>query len=141
MNLFFRFFEIPRFWKRLITLTVDVVFICAAYFLAFYVRVGEGALDRWITGEHIVVLLITCALSLGFWINLGLYRAVIRYLDVKVLSNLAMSAIFFSNRVTCSKLSVQSRYAALGAIYLSRIYFNSYCRKPFIGKGLNKFKK
>lgn len=94
MNLFFRFFEIPRFWKRLITLTVDVVFICAAYFLAFYVRVGEGALDRWITGEHIVVLLITCALSLGFWINLGLYRAVIRYLDVKVLSNLAMSAIF-----------------------------------------------
>lgn len=94
MNLFFKFFEIPRVWKRLITLTVDVAFISIAYFLAFYVRVGEGAFERWISNEHFIVLFVTIVLSLGIWINLGLYRAVIRYLDVKVLTNLAMSAIF-----------------------------------------------
>lgn len=93
MEVFFKFFEIKRLYKRIITSFADISFIVFAYFLAFFVRVGIGETEQWIEGEHLIALLLTSIGSLALWIKLGLYRAIIRYIDVKVLSNLAIGSI------------------------------------------------
>lgn len=93
MRFVFKFFEIPRIWKRVITLSCDVMFIVSSYFLAFVIRIGEQDISLWITNDHILVVGITCMVSIFVWIRLGLYRSVIRYIDVKALSNLTLGSL------------------------------------------------
>ncbi|XOV79164.1 MAG: polysaccharide biosynthesis protein [Aestuariibacter sp.] len=84
LHILYRFFEIPRWQKRLVTLVFDIFFILAAMQLALIIRVGEQW-DVWYTSEVKWLVLLLAVSSLAVWIKLGLYRAVIRYLDVKVL--------------------------------------------------------
>lgn len=81
------FFEIPRIYKRLVTLFVDMVFIASSLVLGIYIRVGED-ITNWLDKDVLWVLIVLTPLTLALWIKIGLYRAVIRYLDVKVLSNI-----------------------------------------------------
>ena len=85
MNLVNAFFDIPRVYKRLITVFADVMFIVCASVGALFVRVGDDAL-RWFTPQSAGIVAVVVILSLLVWARLGLYRAVIRFLDVKALS-------------------------------------------------------
>ncbi len=87
LSLIYRFFEVPRWLKRTITVFVDALFIAAALIGALFIRVGENW-TAWYKPELSYVIVGLVIGSILIWVNLGLYRAIIRYLDVKVLSNI-----------------------------------------------------
>ncbi|WMN61168.1 polysaccharide biosynthesis protein [Pseudoalteromonas xiamenensis] len=74
-------FSASRTQKRLITLFFDSLFIVIAFWLALIVRLDSLAplskLENWL------VLLALVPLSLFAFINLGLYRAVLRYVTTQ----------------------------------------------------------
>lgn len=86
-NVISLFFDMPRTLKRGITLLVDIAFTTSALFLAFYVRIGEAA-TRYFDSEMFLLIALLVPFTILVWIKLGLYRAIIRYLDVKVLSTI-----------------------------------------------------
>lgn len=87
ISLLYRFFEVPRWCKRAITVIFDALFIGLSLIGALIIRVGENW-TAWYKPELLYVIAGLVVGSILIWINLGLYRAVIRYLDVKVLSNI-----------------------------------------------------
>ena len=92
--LFYKFFEISRLAKRIISVGVDTSFIFFAFFLATYLRLGS--LEYVINSLTLKALGITVLLTSVVWAKLGLYRAVIRYIDTKVLANLVVGCIVSS---------------------------------------------
>lgn len=91
-NLVKYFFDIPRFYKRIVTLIFDATFIALSFALAIYIRVGDEGL-RWVDKDVIYVAAVLIPLTLMIWVRLGLYRAVIRYMDIKVLTNILWGSI------------------------------------------------
>lgn len=77
----------PRPYKRLITGLADVAFIVFSLIGALYIRIGED-IQRWFTSDSLLVAAIVAPLSIFFWGRLGLYRAVIRFLDVRALTTI-----------------------------------------------------
>ncbi|NNG45160.1 polysaccharide biosynthesis protein [Pseudoalteromonas sp. NEC-BIFX-2020_002] len=77
--------------KRGITLFIDSLFIAAAFWLALIVRLDSLApfsdLDNWL----LLVLLIPTALFA--FINLGLYRAVLRYMNAQALWAIVLGTV------------------------------------------------
>ncbi len=75
--------SLPRPLKRLISLAIDVVLLLCAFWFAFWVRIDSmtplTSLPHW--GLIFFIILVT----LTFFVKLGLYRAVIRYITAKVL--------------------------------------------------------
>ncbi|MDK9684916.1 polysaccharide biosynthesis protein [Pseudoalteromonas shioyasakiensis] len=72
-----------RATKRTITLFIDSIFIVSAFWLALIVRLDSFAplskLDNW------MLLALLVPTSLFVFINLGLYRAVLRYMNAQAL--------------------------------------------------------
>ncbi|WP_404401801.1 polysaccharide biosynthesis protein [Idiomarina seosinensis] len=87
-----RFFEVPRWAKRAITLICDASFISLSLILALMIRVGEDWSKYFGPPLYYVMASLTVA-SILIWIKLGLYRAVIRYMDIKVLANILWGAL------------------------------------------------
>ncbi len=72
-----------RATKRIITLFIDSLFIISAFWLALIVRLDSIAplskADNW------MLLLLLVPTALFIFINLGLYRAVLRYMNSQAL--------------------------------------------------------
>ena len=89
--------SLPRFYKRLISLVIDSIFVVVSFTFAYWARLGEfswfanSAMWYVVTGTVAVTLLVN--------IKIGLYRAVLRYLTFH-----AFSAIFIG--ATISALSI-----------------------------------
>ena len=87
--------SLPRFYKRLISLAVDALFVCLAFTFAYWARLGEFTSFS----NHAVwyVLVGTVAVTLLVNIKLGLYRAILRYLTfhafTAILCGAAVSAL------------------------------------------------
>lgn len=83
--------SLPRPAKRLITLAIDVVLLLCAFWFAFWVRIDSmtpvASLPHWILILSVIVV------TLGFFVKLGLYRAVIRYITAKILVAVAFGMI------------------------------------------------
>ncbi|QMV51956.1 polysaccharide biosynthesis protein [Ewingella americana] len=83
--------SLPRPVKRIITLAIDVVLLLCAFWSAFWVRIDSmtpvSSLPHWILILSIVFV------TLIFFIKLGLYRAVIRYITAKILVAVAIGMI------------------------------------------------
>lgn len=83
--------SLPRPVKRVITLAIDVVLLLCAFWFAFWVRIDSmtpvASLPHWI------LILSVIAVTLGFFVKLGLYRAVIRYITAKILVAVAFGMI------------------------------------------------
>lgn len=83
--------SLPRPVKRIITLAIDVVLLLCAFWFAFWVRIDSmtpvSSLPHWILILSIVFV------TLIFFIKLGLYRAVIRYITAKILVAVAIGMI------------------------------------------------
>ncbi|MAD75432.1 MAG: nucleoside-diphosphate sugar epimerase, partial [Rheinheimera sp.] len=69
----------PRAKKRVITLCIDSLFIAAAFWLALIVRL-DSLEPLSVTSNWLLLILLT-PISLYTFISLGLYRAVLRYMD------------------------------------------------------------
>lgn len=92
LNIFSFFFEVSRFSKRVITLACDFLFVLGSLILAFYIRLGAD-LPKYLGTDIQLVMLFLAPCSIFLWIRLGLYRAIIRYIDIKVLGNILWGAL------------------------------------------------
>lgn len=84
--------QLSRPHKRIISLFVDSLFICIAFYFSFWVRLGEfiGFMDA----ENTYALIGTLILTLFVFIRLGLYRAILRYLTFHALFVILVGALF-----------------------------------------------
>ncbi len=75
--------NLPRPQKRVVSLVVDSIFIIVAFWLAFLLRLDSTAVLK---NTHTWILLATVLpLSLFSFVKLGLYRAVLRYMNTQAL--------------------------------------------------------
>ena len=75
-------FRLPRRWKRVISLILDVIAITAAYWGAWIIRVDRTS--AFYQEGNWVMLGILVPVTLLAFIKFGLYRAVLRYMSVRV---------------------------------------------------------
>lgn len=89
-DLIYRFFEIPRVYKRAISVIVDTVFITVALLSAFMIR---DKIESWLSLELYYSAGVTVICTIVVWSRLGLYRAVIRFIDTKALSTIFVGSL------------------------------------------------
>jgi len=80
--------DAPRSTKRFITLTYDALAIPVAIYAALALRYGQYLIE--INQALLFVTLCTTVVTLGVFVKLGLYRAVIRFMAIKAFSTLAI---------------------------------------------------
>ncbi|KJG09223.1 polysaccharide biosynthesis protein [Photobacterium kishitanii] len=85
------FFSIPRPYKRVISVCIDLIFIQIAFWGAFWTRLGDfdqtHSIDYWYLVSFLSVITITCFIRIGF------YRAILRYLSVHAIFTLAIGSL------------------------------------------------
>ncbi|WP_019615919.1 nucleoside-diphosphate sugar epimerase/dehydratase [Psychromonas ossibalaenae] len=79
----------PRIYKRFISIIVDTVFICAAFFTSFYTRLSDVSFLAHNEYRLLLTVLLICTLLL--FTRVGLYRAILRYLSVHALLTIIAS--------------------------------------------------
>ncbi|MBO1895817.1 polysaccharide biosynthesis protein [Shewanella sp. BF02_Schw] len=85
-------FGLKRAHKRLVSLTVDAVFLCVAFWTALLVRIDDFVV---LANTHYWLLLfIVVPVSLTAFAKLGLYRAVLRYMGSQALTAIGVGVIF-----------------------------------------------
>ena len=83
--------SLPRPYKRAISLVIDSVFLLCAFWLAFFMRLDSFSpiyeQDYW--------LIFSCILPLSLlsFIKLGLYRAVLRYINMQAVWAVALGSV------------------------------------------------
>ena len=82
---------LPRSVKKGIFLLLDLILILFAYWFAWIIRV-DIATEIFSTKSWLLILL-TAAFSMACFIRLGLYRAVIRYINVKMITTTLIGSV------------------------------------------------
>ncbi|PIE42796.1 MAG: nucleoside-diphosphate sugar epimerase [Gammaproteobacteria bacterium] len=89
-----RLFGLSRKNKRLVSVFADLVFLPFAFWLAMTLRQGQFFLPD--QSPFYLAMAVTAAVSIGVFVRLGLYRAVIRYMSnhalVAVITGVSLSA-------------------------------------------------
>jgi FlaA1/EpsC-like NDP-sugar epimerase len=86
-----RMLALPRRQKRAIQLVMDIVLLSLALCVALMLRLGGLSPVHW--PEVWLVLATVLPPSLGLFIHLGFYRAILRYADSAVLQTLLIGAL------------------------------------------------
>ncbi|MDK9737714.1 polysaccharide biosynthesis protein [Vibrio sp. D404a] len=82
----------PRPLKRLVSIIVDVIFIIFSFWGAFATRLGNiEAYTQQTEYWKLIAFLVPCTLVV--FVKSGLYRAILRYLSLHAVLNIAISAI------------------------------------------------
>lgn len=85
------FLGLPRYQKRIISVFSDIFFLFFAFWAAFALRLEQ---QLWVPSyEQLIVSAITVVATIGIFIRLGLYRAVIRYLGDKALLSIVYGVV------------------------------------------------
>ena len=79
---------LPRFKKQIIAGLVDAFFLPLTFIIAIAVRYDGLTSDRFL--NYAWLIFATPAISIPIFIRLGLYRAVIRYIDQKIIRVVVM---------------------------------------------------
>jgi FlaA1/EpsC-like NDP-sugar epimerase len=90
--------QLPRYAKRMIVLTLDLLMSVMAVWLAFYLRIDQISIPQ---GQQYYVYLLAPLLAVPVFIFMGLYRAIFRYTGMAAMlsTGLAVSIyaiLFFS---------------------------------------------
>ncbi|EAS44617.1 polysaccharide biosynthesis protein [Photobacterium profundum] len=91
MSILDTFFSIPRAYKRIISVCIDLVFIQIAFWGAFWTRLG--AFDELFKSEYWFFLAFLSVVTIAFFVKIGFYRAILRYLSVHAIFTLGLGAI------------------------------------------------
>lgn len=141
-------FELPRNIKQAFLLSLDMVFVVAAMWLAIALRLGDTHFQ--LTATEIVVCLGTIVISAIVFLRLGLYRAVIRFMGQQAIwavirgvsySALGLAALIFFTQAHVPRslpfiywgltlLAVGGSRLSLRAWYLHKL--RSSCEKVVI---------
>lgn len=143
-----KFTDISRKYKRALMLASDIVLLPFALWSAIALRLGTYAINipqlNW-------MLLLAPLVAVPVFINVGLYRAVIRYMEdrfiltvlhgvtLSVLLLLAIDTLFGIKAIPRSSFLI---YWALALLYIggSRIIARAYLRK-FEQRGFSRFER
>ena len=124
MNMLKRFLQLSRFKKRVLSLTVDFFVLLFALWAAFALRLDQASWEP--NKGQIVISLLTVTFTLGVFIRLGLYRAIVRYMSdrafITIIMGVSASALLlvvlsYSLHVSVPR-SVPPIYAALAFIFV-----------------------
>ncbi|GIU33155.1 nucleoside-diphosphate sugar epimerase [Shewanella colwelliana] len=85
-------FGLKRAHKRLVSLSVDAVFLCLAFWTALLVRIDDVVVLA--NAHYWLLLFIVVPLSLAAFAKLGLYRAVLRYMGLQALTAIGVGVMF-----------------------------------------------
>lgn len=77
------FLDLPRFYKKLIAVAADLMFLPLAFYLAIVMRY-EG-MTMALFQQYFLLILVAPAVAIPIFIRMGLYRAVVRYIDHKII--------------------------------------------------------
>jgi FlaA1/EpsC-like NDP-sugar epimerase len=87
------FINLSRSTKALILISADIIFVWIALWAAFSLRLGLFYIPK----GHIWYLFITApVLSLPIFLKLGLYRAIIRYIEVRALWTIVQACTLYA---------------------------------------------
>ncbi len=97
MSLIQSVLSLPRPYKRVISLVIDSVFLLCAFWLALFMRLDSFSplLDQ----GYWLVLCSSLPLSLFVFVKLGLYRAVLRYMNMQAVWAIGLGSVFSATLV------------------------------------------
>lgn len=84
-------FALPRWKKRVLMVAADILMLAFAVWLGYAIRLGEWYPQL---GDGMWLMLLAPVISIPFFIHLGLYRAVIRYIGSQALITVGKGAFF-----------------------------------------------
>lgn len=82
-------FSMPRLYKRLISIFIDTLFICVAFFGAYYTRLES--MQYFYVEQYWQLFFILTLTTLFIFTRVGLYRAILRYLSIHALLTIVIS--------------------------------------------------
>ncbi|HEA54244.1 hypothetical protein LCGC14_0461240 [marine sediment metagenome] len=122
--MFKSFLKLSRFQKRLVSLSVDTIALSFALWASFALRLDQSL---WLPDQgQLLVTALTVVFTLGVFVRLGLYRAVVRYMSdrafLTIIMGVGASALLliilgYSLQVQVPR-SVPVIYAALAFIFV-----------------------
>ena len=87
------FLEIPRKTKALILIGVDVCLVLLALEVSFYLRLGAWHMPQ---GAEWYLFAVAPLIAVPIFIKLGLYRAIIRYMEVRALWTIIQASTLYA---------------------------------------------
>ena len=122
--MFKSFLKLSRFYKRLVSVLVDTIALSFALWASFALRLEQSL---WLPNQgQLLITALTVIFTLGVFVRLGLYRAVIRYMSdrafLTIIMGVGASALLliilgYSLQVLIPR-SVPVIYAALAFIFV-----------------------
>lgn len=94
MSFIHTFFSIPRVYKRIISVCIDLLFIQIAFWGAFWTRLDN--FDAIYKTEYWYLIIFISIVSIICFSHIGFYRAILRYLNINVLFTLIMGSLISS---------------------------------------------
>lgn len=86
--MFKSFLKLPRFHKRLVSVSVDALALSFALWASFALRLEQSL---WLPNQgQLLVSALTVVFTLGVFVRLGLYRAVVRYMSDRAFLTIIM---------------------------------------------------
>jgi FlaA1/EpsC-like NDP-sugar epimerase len=85
--------QLPRYAKRLIVLTLDLLMSVAAVWLAFYLRIDQVGLP---VGQQYFVYVLAPLLFVPIFISMGLYRAIFRYTGMAAMMTMGLAVSMYA---------------------------------------------
>ena len=79
MNLFL---NLPRFQKQMIAALADALLLPLAFFAAVILRYGDISVQLFT--QYFWLIVAAPLISIPLFLKIGLYRAVVRYIDQKI---------------------------------------------------------
>lgn len=81
------FFDIPRPWKRVISVLCDFVFVLFSFWGAYALRYDKFYI---LDSNQLFLSLVVSAITVFIFIRIGLYRAVLRFIGVQALASVVV---------------------------------------------------
>jgi len=98
-----RIWDLPRVYKRIISITIDALFVIASFYAAYWSRVGNVTpFESYLTWYVVIGTLVVTVLA---FMKLGLYRAILRYLTFHALAVVSIGTI-----ISAASISILAFY-------------------------------
>ncbi|MDP5007723.1 MAG: polysaccharide biosynthesis protein [Glaciimonas sp.] len=111
------FLGLSHFHKQIIAASVDIILLPLTFCLAIWLR--HDALNTWLLQQYSLLIVAAPLISIPIFIKLGLYRAVIRFIDHKIVYIVAFG-------VTISVIALVALGTFTQTIGYSRAVFGIY---------------
>ncbi|MFC5476138.1 polysaccharide biosynthesis protein [Paraherbaspirillum soli] len=128
------FLSLSRLYKQLIAAALDVFFLPLTFCLAIWLR--YDGLNSFLLHQYALLMIVAPLISIPIFIRLGLYRAVIRFIDHKivyvVVFGVTLSVVALGALGTFTQTNGYSR-AVFGIYWVSAILYVAASR--FLARG------